>query len=187
MKKVAIVTPEALATRSFIWDEMFERFKVRVSESSSNTLTKEEDGLYVFGETTAVPSPNTVSRHLFSHLSVNLPHFDLILTNDLSSNGPLRLVVKKGIDELSTQAIDNNKTSDSKYYRLVAGDELLLKTRNSIRIAYLHNGKVVVMDVFMPPIPGSESSPDEGFVDVLINAKVSDFPKFPDDGTLVPN
>ena len=48
------VTPEAQVTRSFIWDDVPEVFKVRVSESPSNALTKETDDLYVFGDGTVI-------------------------------------------------------------------------------------------------------------------------------------
>ena len=189
MKKVAIVTPEALAPRSFIWDDVPEVFKVRVSESPSNTLTKETDGLYVFGDGTVPVSPNVMSRHVFTDMVVNLPHFDLFLTNNSSGSAPLRLVTSTSIAELSIQGIVNNGTTGSRFYELSSGSMRLLDTENSIRIAYLSNDRIVVMDVFMFPNLDSESTPSEGFVDILINTKVSDFPQFMSGGigTIIPS
>lgn len=169
MKKVAIVTPEALAPRSFLWDEVNERFKVRIDNLVENPITQEEDGLCVLGDGSEVVEPtNELGRYVFTNGVVELPHLRLEIVNN-----ELVLTPKVNIPILTLQLLENGVLSTSHRYNVSAGQPSELGYITSCRIAYEYAGSVAVMDVFLVRIEGPT---EYGFVDILINAKVEDFP-----------
>ena len=171
MKKVAIVTPEALAPRSFLWDEVAERFKVKINNVVENSLVQEGDGLCVLGDgSEVVETVNLLERYVFTNDVVELPHLTLEITNNYLE--PLRLTSKVNIPTLTLQALINGEIWTTYRYTWGAGQPILIDVGTSCRIAYEYGGSVVVMDVFLALVEG----PTHGFVDILINARVEDFP-----------
>ena len=171
MKKVAIVTPEALAPRSFIWDDVSERFKAKINNLIDNSILQEEDGLCILGDgSEAVETVNQLGRYVFTNDVVELPHLTLEITNNYPE--PLRLTSKVNIPTLTLQALTGGEIRTTNHYTWGAGQPILIDVGTSCRIAYEYGGSVVVMDVFLALVEG----PIHGFVDVLINAKAIDFP-----------
>ena len=169
MKKVAIVTPEALSPNSFLWDEEAKRFKVRTNNLGENPITQQEDGLCVLGDGSEVVEPtNELGRYVFTNGVVELPHFRLEIVNNA-----LVLTPKTNIPILTLQLLENGVLSTSHRYNVSAGQPSELGYITSCRIAYEYAGSVAVMDVFLVRIEGPT---EYGFVDILINAKVEDFP-----------
>ena len=169
MKKVAIVTPEALAHRSFLWDELSERFKVKINNLGDNPITQQEDGLCILGDgSEVVETVNELGRYVLTNGVVELPHLRLEIVNN-----ELVLTPKVNIPILTLQLLENGVLSTSYRYNVSAGQPSELGYVTSCRIAYEYAGSVAVMDVFLVRIEGPT---EYGFVDILINAKVEDFP-----------
>lgn len=172
MKKVAIVTPEALAPRSFFWDAVNERFKAKINNSIDNSLTQEEDGLCVLGGgSEVVETVNVLGRRAFVNGVVNLPHLRLEITPD--NQYPLVLIPKVNIPNLTLQILNNGSIWTSYRPNMQSGQRNPLEVGKSCRITYEYAGSIVVVDVFLARVEGP---PKYGFVDILINAKVGDFP-----------
>ena len=170
MKKVAIVTPEALAPRSFLWDEVVERFKVRVNNVVENSLVQEEDGLYVFGDGSVQPSTNNVGRVRLKNGEFDLPHFIIRLTDgDETTN--LTIVGKDNIDFLTIQKVMYPDVVMDSVGTLQTGNTYGLWVDTTLRISYICKDNLMVMDVFLV-----WDAPRDGFVDIVINAKTTDFP-----------
>ena len=179
MKKVAIVTPEALAPRSFLWDEVAERFKVRVNNVVENSLVQEEDGLYVFGDGSVQPSANNVGRVRLSNGKFDLPHFTIsLISGDETANIEIR--PKVSINRLSIQKVMYPEVLIDEYYQLGQGNTYRFLVDTTFRISHGYQDNIVVMDVFL--IWGD---PHDGFVDIIINAKTTDFPATGDGDVIV--
>lgn len=170
MKKVAIVTPEALAPRSFLWDELNERFKVKINNVVENSLVQEEDGLYVFGDGSVQPSANNVGRVRLSNGKFDLPHFTIILI-DGDETANILIKPKVDIDELSLHKVMYPEVLRGRDWELGQGRYYDFWVDTTFRIAYSYQDNIVAMDVFL--IWGD---PHDGFVDIVINAKTADFP-----------
>lgn len=177
MKKVAIVTPEALAPRSFLWDELSERFKVKINNLGDNPITQQEDGLCILGDVDniTVSPTNELGRYIFTNGVVELPHLRLEIRAD--SAPPLVFIPKVGIEEADFQRLNNGEIYSTSIYRMEPGRIISLEIGTSCRIAYVYGEFVVVMDVFLARIEGETQF---GFVDVLINARKADFPSTQD-------
>ena len=172
MKKVAIVTPEALAPRSFLWDELSERFKVKINNLGDNPITQQEDGLCILGDgSEVVETVNVLGRRAFVSGVVDLPHLRLEITPD--NQYPLVLIPKVNIPNLTLQILNDGSIRTSYHQNMQSGQRNPLEVGTSCRIAYEYAGSVVVMDVFLARVEGPTKY---GFVDILINAKVEDFP-----------
>ena len=173
MKKVAIVTPEALAPRSFIWDGTAERFKVIINNLGDNPVTQQEDGLCILGnvDNITVGPTNEIGRYIFTNGVVELPHFRLEIPTE--SVVPLVFIPKVGITEANFQCLNDGGIYSTIVYQMEPGQRISLELWTSCRIAYVYDGFVVVMDVFLARIEGDTQF---GFVDVLINARTADFP-----------
>ena len=171
MKKVAIVTPEALAPRSFLWDDVAERLKVKLNNLMANTISREEDGLYILGtEGPVTEKVNELGRVLFSDNAVNLPHLKLELsTDDLE---PLKIVPKAPIDEMHV-AYFNDGISTQSRWDVGPGQVFPINVINSCRISYVYNETIMVADVFLAR---NGSFSEDAFVDVVLNVKKADFP-----------
>ena len=180
MKKVAIVTPEALAPRSFLWDELSERFKVKINNLGDNPITQQEDGLCILGDVDniTVGPANELGRYIFTNGVVELPHFRLEIPTE--SEVPLVFIPKVGIAEANFQCQSDGEIYSTTVYQMVPGQRTSLELGTSCRIAYVYDEFVVVMDVFLARIEGATQF---GFVDVLINAKTADFPSTQDGGS----
>lgn len=178
MKKVAIVTPEALAPRSFLWDEVVERFKVKINNVVENSLVQEEDGLYVFGDGSVQPSTNNVRRVRLSNGKFDLPHFTIsLIDGDETAN--ILIKPKVDIDELSFQKVMYPETQTRVRWELGQGNYYDFWVDTTFRIAYGYQDNIVVMDVFL-----IWDAPRDGFVDIIINAKTTDFPT-PEGGRVI--
>ena len=172
MKKVAIVTPEALAPRSFIWDDVGERFKAKINNLIDNSLTQEEDGLCVLGDGgEVVETVNVLGRRAFVNGVVDLPHLGLEITPD--NQYPLVLIPKVNIPNLTLQILNDGSILTSYRSNMQSGQRNPLEVGTSCRITYKYAGSIVVVDVFLARVEGPTKY---GFVDVLINAKAIDFP-----------
>ena len=170
MKKVAIVTPEALAPRSFIWDDVSERFKAKINNLIDNSILQEEDGLCILGDgSEAVETVNQLGRYVFTNDVVELPHLTLEITNNYPEP-QWSLTSKVNIPTLTLQALTDGEIRTTNHYTWGAGQPILIDVGTSCRIAYEYAGSIVVVDVFLARVGGY------GFVDILINAKVEDFP-----------
>lgn len=171
MKKVAIVTPEALAPHSFLWDEVAERFKVKLNNLMSSAISREEDGLYILGEENEVSERvNKLGRVLFSDNVVNLPHLKLELsTDDLE---PLKIVSEDLIDEMHVAYL-NDGISTQSWWGVGPGQVFQISVINSCRISYVYNETIMVADVFLAR---NGSFSEDAFVDVVLNVKKVDFP-----------
>ena len=179
MKKVAIVTPEALSPRSFLWDELSERFKVKINNVVGNSLVQEEDGLYVFGDGNIQPSTNNVGRVRLKNNGFNLPHFNInILDGDETAN--IEIIPKVNIDVLLVENVIYPETSLSQRSQLNQNTTYRYWLDATFRIAYICQDNIVVMDVFLV-----WDDPRDGFVDIVINAKTTDFPLIDNGGTTV--
>ncbi len=178
MKKVAIVTPEALSPRSFLWDELSERFKVKINNLGDNPVTQQEDGLCILGDVNnlTVGPANELGRYIFTNGVVELPHLRLEIRAD--SVAPLVFIPKVGITEANFQCLNDGGIYSTTVYQMEPGQITSLKLGTSCRIAYVYGEFVVVMDVFLARIKGETQF---GFVDVLINARKADFPSTQDD------
>lgn len=178
MKKVAIVTPEALAPRSFLWDEAAERFKVKINNLGDNPVTQQEDGLCILGDVNnlTVGPANELGRYIFTNGVVELPHFRLEIPTE--SVVPLVFIPKVGITEANFQCLNDGGIYSTTVYQMEPGQITSLELGTSCRIAYVYDEFVVVMDVFLARIEGDTQF---GFVDVLINARTVDFPSTQDD------
>lgn len=176
MKKVAIVTPEALSPNSFLWGED-DRFKVKINNLGENPITQQEDGLCILGDVDSVTvSPtNELGRYIFTNGVVELPHLRLEIQTD--SAVPLVFIPKVGIAEANFQRLNNGEIYETSIYRMEPGRIISLEIGTSCRIAYVYDELVVVMDVFLARIEGDTQF---GFVDVLINARTADFPSTQD-------
>lgn len=172
MKKVAIVTPEALSPNSFLWGDD-NRFKVKINNLVENPITQEEDGLYILGdgEEVVVEAANELGRYIFTDGAVELSHLSLEITPD--NIEPLVLIPKVGIPEATFQRLNNGEIYTTHRYRMEPGQRISLEIGTSCRIAYLYAEFVVVMDVFLARVEGPTQF---GFVDVLIHARTADFP-----------
>lgn len=177
MKKVAIVTPEALSPNSFLWGED-ERFKVKINDLVENPISQEEDGLYIFGDgnEVVVESTNELGRYIFTDGVVELPHLSLEITS--SNISPLLVIPKVNIPEAVFHRLNDGEISTTYMYRMESGQRIPLEMETSCRIAYRYSEYIVVMDVFLARVEGPIQF---GFVDVLIQAKTADFPSTRDD------
>ena len=177
MKKVAIVTPEALAPSSFLWDEVAKGFKVKLNNLGDNPITQQEDGLCILGDVDniTVGPANELGRYIFTNGVVELPHFRLEIRAD--SVAPLVFIPKVGIEEADFQRLNNGEIYSTSIYQMEPGRIISLEIGTSCRIAYVYGEFVVVMDVFLARIEGETQF---GFVDVLINARKADFPSTQD-------
>lgn len=174
MKKVAIVTPEALAPRSFLWDEEAKRFKVRTNNLEDNSITQHEDGLHILGEEGVVISgvDNDLGRYFFTKSGLELPHMSMAVTD--STSRPLFITPKVSMSEMVFQLSRGEEgVVRSAVYNAEPGRGISMEFYSSCRVSYIHSGTIVVMDIFVPLVEGNFQF---GFVDVLINAKTADFP-----------
>ena len=171
MKKVAIVTPEALAPRSFLWDDVTERLKVKLNNLTANTISREEDGLHILGiESPVTEKVNELGRVLFTNNVVNLPHLRLELSMD--DLEPLKIVPKAPIDEMHVAYL-NDGISTQSWWSVNLGQVYPISVINSCRISYIYNETIMVADVFLAR---NGSFSEDAFVDVVLNAKKVDFP-----------
>ena len=169
MKKVAIVTPEALSPNSFHWGED-DKFKVKINNAVENSLVQEGDGLYVFGDGSVQPSTNNVGRVRLSNGKFDLPHFTISLIDD-DETANILIKPKVDIDELSLQKVMYPETQTEERWELGQDRYYNFWVDTTFRIAYSYQDNVVVMDVFL-----IWSDPHDGFADIIINAKTTDFP-----------
>lgn len=178
MKKVAIVTPEALAPSSFLWDEVAKRFKVKINNLGNTPVTQQEDGLCILGDVNniTVGPANELGRYIFTDGVVELPHFRLEIPTE--GDPPLVFIPKVAITEANFQCLNDGVFSSAIVYQMEPGQITPLELGTSCRIAYVYDEFVVVMDVFLARIEGVTQF---GFVDVLINARTADFPSTQDD------
>ena len=178
MKRVAILTPEALNPRSFIWDDVSERFKVKINNLGDSPITQQEDGLCILGDVDniTVGPANELGRYIFTNGVVELPHFRL----EIPTEGvvPLVFIPKVDITEANFQCLNDGGMYSTTVYQMEPGQITSLELGTSCRIAYVYDEFVVVMDVFSAHIEGGTQF---GFVDVLINARTADFPSTQDD------
>lgn len=171
MKKVAIVTPEALKPRSFIWDEVAERFKVKINNLMSSAISREEDGLCILGKENEVSEKvNKLGRILFSNNVAELPHLKLELSRD--EQQPLKIVPKAPIDEIHVAYL-NDGISTRSWWEVYPGQVLQISVINSCRISYIYSETIMVADVFLAQ---NGSFSEDAFVDVVLNVKKVDFP-----------
>lgn len=177
MKKVAIVTPEALKPRSFIWDQVAEAFRVKISNVLGNTVEEREDGLYIpKDEGATVESSNVMARRVAVDGVINLLHFDLRLD---SVDRKLRVDLKNIDGDIQFVTIINMANELSARWSTGSNNHTLAiypEEANSFRCAYEYNGRIYVIDIFVMTNDGSFDNLTYAFADVVINAKKSDFP-----------
>ena len=184
MKKVAIVTADSLDSRSFIWDEVTNHFKAKINSLSINKVTQETDGLCVIGEgDTVVESFNNPFRRRFIDNVVDLPHFKMYLGSGEDSK--LRIDFKNfvGVIDYFQVAANNSDGFRSYMYNVEANSSRIVDLGMNVRISYVYDSRIVVMEVLKAYDYGRDSEgfdqDSEGFVDVLINANVNDFNNLP--------
>lgn len=177
MKKVAIVTPEALKPRSFVWDTVAEAFKVKISNVLENTVEEREDGLYIpKDESDVSESSNVMARRVAVDGVINLLHFDLRLD---SVDRKLRVDLKNIDGDIQFVTIINMANELSARWSTGSNNHTLAiypEEANSFRCAYEYNGRIYVIDIFVMTDDGSFDNLTYAFADVIINAKKSDFP-----------
>lgn len=171
MKRVAIVTPELLEPRSFFWDEFANSFKVRINNLIGEAVTQEEDGICVVSEGAVGEKPlNNASRILFVDYTAELPH--LVLGVSQTETGlMLNIFFKEDIPELTLN--DNLSEISQQWRENGAGTSRSIEIGNGSRLAYHYQDRIYVMDIYFTRSAGD---PADAFVDVLINAKATDFP-----------
>ncbi len=177
MKKVAIVTPEAMKPRSFVWDTVAEAFKVKISNVLGNTIEEREDGLYIpKDENAVVESGNVMARRVAVDGVIKLLHFDLRLD---SVDGKLRVDLKNIDNYIQFVTIINMNNEVSARWSSGSNNNTLAiypEDANSFRCAYEYNNRIYVIDIFVMTNDGSFDNLKYAFADVVINAKKSDFP-----------
>lgn len=185
MKKVAIVTADSLDSRSFIWDEVTNHFKAKISSLSIDKVTQETDGLCVIGGgDTVVESINNPFRRRFINSAVDLPHFTMYLGGGEDPNLYIDFKDFVGVIDYFQVAANNSDGFRSYMQNVEANSNHTVDLGMNVRISYVYDSRIMVMEVFKAYDYGQDS---EGFVDVLINANVNDFNNLPLIDGIVPN
>lgn len=180
MKRVAIVTADSLNSRSFIWDEVTKNFRAKLSLFSGNKVTQEEDGLCVISEgggDTVESYNNPYRRRFKNNDAVDLPHFKIIL--GVGEDPNLYLHFKDFAGTIKQLNVDAN-TSDGQstsLFDVEANSNHKIQIGTNVRISYIHNDRIMVMEVFKAFDNGEDT---EGFVDVLIDADIGNFNNLPE-------
>ena len=179
MKKVPILTTDAVESRSITWNEAQEQFVIKISEEPGNSVTQKIDGLCVLGDPNGSTPANSPMRIRVKNNKIELPHFRL----DLEDNAGLTasLFTNEDINNFWNMVI--TKEAVPTYVSKLESNPFYIGYGKAFRIAYEYytisdeRTRVMVMDVFLIPTDRPPSSGDhiDGFVDVLINANSFDF------------
>lgn len=179
MKKVPILTTDAVESRSITWDEAQEQFVIKISEEPGNSVTQKINGLCVLGDPDGSTPANSPMRVRVKNNKIELPHFRL----DLEDNDGIAVSLFTNEDINNFRNMVITKGVVPTYIPSLESNPFYIGRGDAFRIAYEYytssdeRTRVMVMDVFLSNSDRLPSSGDsiDGFVDVLINADSFDF------------